>query len=289
MRFVLWPQIEKSKPTIERLISARLGTNVTMDDVQVSWTGIRPSFAIQGLRFNSANNSTPPLLIENISGQLSWLSFYYLAPYFHEITIEQAQLYAQRDAKGNVSIAGIPIQGDADNFSTGNWLLAQNDIQINNAKIYWEDQQSRKLKTTIGIQSFQLVNGIRSHEGQLVAQTPWSPNPIKLQADFVHHLGSQAGNWLDWVGTVSWDFAELKLGQISKDLSLPLYDLGGRINSKGSLKLDGGKANGGQMSLIADQLMVQLNKDEDPLEFGRLETELIQDTDGGLNSITTKP
>lgn len=288
VRFVLWPQIEKSKPTIERLISARLGTNVTMDDVQVSWTGIRPSFAIQGLRFNSANNSTPPLLIENISGQLSWLSFYYLAPYFHEITIEQAQLYAQRDAKGNVSIAGIPIQGDADNFSTGNWLLAQNDIQINNAKIYWEDQQSRKLKTTIGIQSFQLVNGIRSHEGQLVAQTPWSPNPIKLQADFVHHLGSQAGNWLDWVGTVSWDFAELKLGQISKDLSLPLYDLGGRINSKGSLKLDGGKANGGQMSLIADQLMVQLNKDEDPLEFGRLETELIQDTDGGLNSITTK-
>ena len=34
VRFVLWPQIEKSKPTIEHLISARLGTNVTMDDVQ---------------------------------------------------------------------------------------------------------------------------------------------------------------------------------------------------------------------------------------------------------------
>ena len=288
VRFVLWPQIEKSKPTIERLMSARLGTNVTMDDVKVSWTGIRPSFAIQGLRFNIANISTPPLLIENISGQLSWLSFYYLAPYFHEITIDRAQLYAQRDAKGIVSIAGIPVQGDADNFSTGNWLLAQNDIQINNAKIYWEDQQSRKLKTTIDIHSFQLVNGIRSHEGQLVAQTPWSLNPIKLQADFVHHLGGQAGNWRDWVGTVSWDFAELKLGQISKDLSLPVYDLGGRINSKGSLKLDGGKANGGKMSLIADQVILQLNKDEDPLEFGRLETDLIQNTDGGLNSITTK-
>ncbi|MBU3589441.1 TIGR02099 family protein [Polynucleobacter sp. 80A-SIGWE] len=288
VRFVLWPQIEKSKPTLERLMSARLGAQVTMDAVQVSWTGIRPKFAIQGLRFNGGTTSTPPLLIQNINGQLSWLSFYHLAPYFHEITFDQVQLYAQRDAKGVVSIAGIPILSNADNFATGNWLLAQNDIQINNAKIFWEDQQSRKLKTSIEIQNAHLSNGIRSHEGQLVAQTPWSPNPIKLQADFVHHLAGQAGDWRDWVGSFSWDLAELNLSQISTDLSLPLYDLAGKLNSKGSLKLDGGKANGGQMSLTADQLRVQLNKGEDPLEFGRLETDLVQDTDGGLNSITTK-
>ena len=288
VRFVLWPQIEKSKPSLERLMSARLGANVTMDAVQVSWTGIRPKFAIQGLRFNGGTNSTPPLLIQNINGQLSWLSFYHLAPYFHEITFDQVQLYAQRDTKGVVSIAGIPILNNADNFAVGNWLLAQTDIQINNAKIFWEDQQSQKLKTSIDIQNVHLSNGMRSHEGQLVAQTPWSPNPIKLEADFVHHLAGQAGDWHDWVGNFSWDLAELNLSQISKDISLPLYDLAGKLNSKGSLKLDGGKANGGQMSLTADQLRVQLNKGEDPLEFGRLETDLVQDTDGGLNSITTK-
>lgn len=288
VRFVLWPQIEKSKPTLERLMSSRLGANVTIDAVQVSWTGIRPSFAIQGLRFNNPNSSTPPLFIQDISGQLSWLSFYHLAPYFHEITLDQVQLYAQRDVKGVVSIGGIPIHNNADHFATENWLFAQNDIHVNNAKIFWEDQQSRKLKTSIDIQSLQLSNGIRSHEGQLVAQTPWSSNPIKLQVDFVHHLTGQAGDWRDWVGSFSWDFAELNLGQISKDLSLPLYDLAGKLNSKGSVKLDGGRANGGQMSLTADHLRVQLNKGEDPVEFGRLETDLVQDTDGGLNSITTK-
>ncbi|MGV0981733.1 MAG: YhdP family protein [Polynucleobacter sp.] len=288
VRFILWPQIEKSKPTLERLMSARLGTKVTMDTVQVSWTGIRPSFAIEGLRFSNENTSTPPLLIQNIKGQLSWLSFYHLAPYFHEIIFDQAQVYAQRDAKGLVSIAGIPILNHADNFSAGNWLLAQNDIQINNARIFWQDQQSRKLKTSIDIQTVHLSNGIRSHEGRLVAKTPWSPNPITLQADFVHHLAGQAGDWRDWVGSFSWDLAELNLGQISTDLSLPLYDLAGKLNSKGSLKLDGGKANGGQMSLTADQLRVQLNKGEDPIEFGKLETDLVQETDSGLNSITTK-
>ena len=288
VRFVLWPQIEKSKPTLERLISARLGSNVTMDAVQVSWTGIRPSFAIEGLRFNKEGTPNPPLFIKNIKGQLSWLSFYHLAPYFHEITFDEVQLFAQRDAKGVVSIAGIPVHNNGDNFATENWLLAQNDIQINNAKVFWEDHQSRKLKTWIDIQHLELSNGIRSHEGQIIAQTPWSPNPIQLQADFVHHLGGEAGNWRDWIGSFSWDLAEVHLGQISKDWSLPLYDLDGKLNSKGSLKLEGGKANGGQMSLAADNLRVQLYKSEDPIEFGRLETSLIQETDGGLNSVTTK-
>ncbi|WP_216230057.1 YhdP family protein [Polynucleobacter sp. 78F-HAINBA] len=288
VRFVLWPQIEKSKPTLERLMSSRLGANVTMDAVQVSWTGIRPSFAIQGLRFNNPNSSTPSLFIQDISGQLSWLSFYHLAPYFHEITLDQVQLYAQRDVKGEVSIGGIPIHSSADNFATENWLFAQNDIQISNVKIFWEDQQSRKLKTSIDIQRAHLTNGIRSHDAELITQTPWSPNPIKLQAEFVHHLAGQAGDWRDWVGSFTWELSELNLGRISKDLSLPLYDLAGKLNSKGNLGLDGGKVNGGQISLIADQLIVQLNKGEDPVEFGRLETDLVQDTDGGLNSITTK-
>ncbi len=288
VRFVLWPQIEKSKPALERLLSARLGSNVTMDDVQVSWTGIRPSFAIAGLRFNGSNTSPSPLLIENISGQLSWLSFYHLTPYFHEISFNQIQLYAQRDAKGVISVAGIPIHSSVNDFSTESWLLAQNDIQINNAKIFWEDQQGRKLKTAIDIQSAHLTNGIRRHEGQLIAHTPWSPNLIKLEANFTHHLSGQAGNWRDWVGSFSWDLNDMNLNQISKDIPLPFHDLGGKLGSKGTLKLDSGKADGGQLSLAADRLKLQLSRDEDPIEFGRLETDLVQETDSGLNSITTK-
>ena len=288
VRFVLWPQIEKSKPALERLMSARLGSNVTMDDVQVSWTGIRPSFVIEGLRFNSPNTSTSPLLIQNISGQLSWLSFYYLAPYFHEITFDQVQLHAQRDTKGVISVAGIPIHSNADDLSTENWLFSQNEIQIHNAKIFWEDQQNRKLKTAVEIQDARFTNGIRRHKGQLSARTPWSPNLITVQADFVHHLGGQAGDWHDWIGNFSWDASEFNLGSIFKDIPLPLYALGGKLNSKGSLKLNDGRADGGEMHLAADQLKVQLNQDEDPLEFGRLETNLIQETDGALNSITTK-
>jgi uncharacterized protein (TIGR02099 family) len=300
IRFIVWPQIEKSKPAIERLMSHHLGANVTVDEVQMSWTGMRPNFVITGLRINnsstssgtslgtSSNNSTSPLLIQNISGQLSWYSLYHLAPYFHQITFDQVELYAQRDAKGVVSVAGMPIKNTGNDFSTETWLLTQNDIRINNAKIFWEDRKDRNLNTSFDIQNAYLTNGIRSHQGQLIAKTPWSPNPMKVKADFVHHLGGQAGNWRDWIGTFTWDLADVSLSQISQDISLPLYDLGGKIDSIGNLKLDGGKPDGGEMSLKVDRLRVQRAKDEDPIVFDRLETELIQDTNSGLNSITTK-
>jgi len=69
VRFLLWPQIEKSKPALEKLISARIGADVSMDDVQVSWTGIRPIFEITGLRFNSSLKAKPLLEIQKISGE----------------------------------------------------------------------------------------------------------------------------------------------------------------------------------------------------------------------------
>lgn len=290
VRFVLWPQIEKSKPTLERLISARLGANVSMDDVQVYWTGIRPSFEIKGLRFIDPKTSQDPapLLIENIQGELSWLSFYHLAPYFHDITFDQVHLYAQRDTNGVISVAGIPIHGRTNDFSTENWLFAQDDIQVSNATIFWQDQKNRKLKTEINIQNLRLSNGVRQHKGELKATTPWSSNTINIEANFVHHLGGQAGNWRDWIGNFTWDLADLNLDQLARDIELPLHDLTGKIDTKGTLKLDAGKIDSSEIYLAGNELKVQLNKDEDALSFGRLEANLKQENDRGVNSITTK-
>ena len=53
VRYLVWPQIEKSKPALEKLMGSRLGVMVTMDDVRVTWDGLRPEFEIDGLRFYS--------------------------------------------------------------------------------------------------------------------------------------------------------------------------------------------------------------------------------------------
>lgn len=288
VRFLLWPQVEKSKPALEKLISARIGADVSMDDVQVSWTGIRPSFEITGLRFNSSSKAKPLLEIQKISGELSWLSFYHLEPYFHELDFVGAQIYAQRNAKGIISIAGMPIGGKSDDFSAENWLFAQNTIKVSQAQFFWEDLQNKKLNTSIEIEELNLSNGLRYHRGTLIANTPWHKGQIQINADFAHRLGGQAGNWKDWVGEFSWDFADLNLNKITQDFKVPLYALEGSISSKGKLNLDSGKPDGGALSIAADRLKIQLAKDEEPIEFGRLETDLIQSTEKQMLSVSTK-
>ena len=288
VRFVLWPQIEKSKASVERLIGARIGAEVSMDSLQVSWTGIRPNFEIEGLRFNGPDKSKPLLFVQKINGQLSWASFYHLAPYFHELNIENAEIHAQRNSKGVITIAGISIDGKPNNYSAENWLFTQNEVRISDVKLFWDDQLKKKALTSIDIQSLSLSNGIRSHKGSISATTPWTKGPLTLNIDLVHHIGGQAGNWRDWIGTLSWKLNELQLSQIASDFSLPLNTLEGILNSNGKLKIDNGKPDGGEIYLAADNLTIQLTKDEDAIALGRLETNLTQETESGLIAVTTK-
>ena len=288
IRFIIWPQIEKSKASVERLISARIGADVSMDDLRVSWTGIRPDFEIDGLRFNGPDKSQPLLQIAKIRGELSWNSFYYLAPYFHEIYFEDAQIYAERNNKGVTTIAGIPIHGNSNDHEFENWLLSQDKIAVSNIKLIWTDQLEKKASTSIEIQNLELSNGIRRHQGSLKTITPWTNGPIGIKADFVHHLGGQAGNWRDWIGAISWDVVDLNLSQIAKEFSLPLNTLEGKLSSKGKLKIDNGQPDGGEAYLAADNLIIQLEKNEDAIALGRLETNLIQENSSGLISVTTK-
>ncbi len=288
VRFVLWPQIEKSKVSVERLISTRIGTDVSMDSLQVSWTGIRPNFEIEGLRFNGADKAKPLLFIRKINGQLSWATFYHLAPFFHELNIDGAEIYGQRNSKGVVTIAGISIDGKPDDYSTENWLFSQNEIRVSNVRLFWDDQLKKKSITSIDIQNLSLSNGIRSHQGSLSIMTPWTKRPASFEIDLVHHIGGQAGNWRDWIGTISWNISELQLTQVASEFALSLNTLEGVLNSNGKLKIDNGKPDGGEIYLAADHLTIQLSKEEDAIALGRLETNLTQETDNGLISVTTK-
>ncbi|WP_128112678.1 YhdP family protein [Polynucleobacter necessarius] len=288
VRFVIWPQVEKSKASIEKLTGARIGVNVSIDNLRVSWTGIRPDFEIEGLRFNGKGKADPTLQVQKISGELSWNSFYHLAPHFHELYLEGAQIYAQRNQKGIISIAGITTDSNSNNYSFENWLFSQNNIDIKNVKIIWDDQLNKKSISDINIQTLSLSNGIRRHIGKLQTTTPWTSGPLNLEVNFIPYLGGQAGDWHDWIGTVSWNLTDLNLDRLAKEFALPLNALEGKLSTNGKIKIDNGKPDGGEAFIAADNLIIQLSKGEDAIALGRLETSLSQEADGGLISVTTK-
>jgi len=296
VRYLVWPQIEKSKPALEKLIGGRLGVTVSIDDVRVNWDGLRPEFAINGLRFYAAaadpasadKKNAAVLTIQSISGELSLLSFYHLAPYFQTLTISDAELTAVRDQAGLVSIAGIALDPNQSGYASSNWLLAQNAIRLSNLVIHWRDLDQKKLNTEVRVETLSLSSGVRTHLIDLVALLPGDPNPIRFNADFRHRIGGEIGNWRNWSGQFAWDFKGLNLNRLALDFKLPIPMLEGILESRGFLSLSNGSLNGGDALLLADDLRMQLKEGRDLLEFGRLEAEVEESSKGKTLSVTTK-
>jgi uncharacterized protein (TIGR02099 family) len=296
VRYLVWPQIEKSKPALEKLIGSRLGITVTMDDVRVTWDGLRPEFEIDGLRFyaqgagsvSGINKNTSVLAIQSLSGELSLLSFYHLSPYFEKLIISNAELTAERGSTGVISVAGIALDPNDSGHAGSDWLLAQNAIQINNVVIHWRDREKKKLDTDVRIESLAISNGMRNHLIDLVAYLPSDPSPVRLSADFKHGFGGEPGNWRNWSGQFTWDFKGLNLNRLALDFKLPLPMLEGIVESRGFVSLNKGRLNGGDALLFADDLRVQFKQERDLLEFGRLEAEIQEASKGKVLSVTSK-
>ena len=296
VRYLVWPQIEKSKPVLEKLIGSRLGVTVSLDDVRVTWDGLRPEFEIDGLRFYSqaagnvsgSNKDTPVLAIQSLSGELSLLSFYHLAPYFEKLTISNAELTAERSQAGVISIAGIAIDPNESGHAGSDWLFSQNAIQLNNAVIHWRDREKKKLDTDVRIESLSISSGLRNHLIDLVAFLPSDPSPVRLSADFRHGLIGEPGNWRNWSGKFAWDLKGLNLNRLALDFKLPFPILEGILESRGSINLNNGILSGGDALLLADNLRIQFSKERDLLEFGRLEAEVEESSKGKTFSVTSK-
>ena len=294
VRYFVWSQIEKSKPALEKLIGSRLGVGVTMDDVHLSWDGLRPEFDIQGLRFYSlrqdgTQQNEPALKIKSITGELSLLSFYHLAPYFYTLQISDVELNAQRDHSGRLTIAGIPLDSDQAGYASSNWFLSQNTIRIDRANIHWRDLEKKGVNTEMRLESAAfLTSGLRSHLINLVAFLPGDPSPIKLNADFSHGMYGKIGDWRNWSGEFTWEFKGLNLNRLAQDFKLPPPILEGILESRGYFSLNDGVLNGGSALLFADNLRVQFKQEKDLLEFGRLEAELTESSKGKIVSVTTK-
>jgi uncharacterized protein (TIGR02099 family) len=296
VRYLVWPQIEKSKPALEKLIGSRLGVTVTMDNVHVTWDGLRPEFEIDGLRFYSQTaakvseptKNLPTLTIQSISGELSLLSFYHLSPYFQKLSIGDVELTAERGSNGVISIAGIALDPNESGHAGSDWLMAQNAIQLNNAVIHWRDREKKKLDTDVRIESLVISNGLRDHLIDLVAYLPSDPSPVRLSADFKHGIGGEPSNWRNWSGQFTWDFKGLNLNRLGLDFKLPLPMLEGIVESRGFVSLNKGRLSGGDALLFADDLRVQFKQERDLLEFGRLEAEMQESSKGKVVSVTSK-
>lgn len=293
IRFVIWPQLETSKPAIEKLLSQRIGIEVKIDQLHVYWEGIRPVFDIVGLEFipnpqlsKAIIPNAPGLKVRDIRGELSWSSFYHLKPYFTKLHASDAVIQVTRDHEKKLFVAGILAGEGGDDLDVQNWLFSQGDLKLSNLNILWKDfSKSKSDIASLRIESLELKNGIRQHALKTALYSPWHQGKLILSGDFVHRLGGEAGNWRDWIGDFKWDIQELDIGQLTKDFEIPFKQLGGIVRSAGNLSLSKGLPDGGQFSVAIDKPIFQQSKSNQAIEFGQVQIDAKQFTSGKFISL----
>lgn len=294
IRFIIWPQLETSKPAVERLLSERIGVQVKMDHLNVYWEGIRPVFDITGLEFIPNSNQSeailpqsPALKIREIRGELSWVSFYHLKPYFKKLHASDAVIQVTRDKQQRLFVAGILAGTGGDDLDTQNWLFSQNDLQVDNVSVLWKDfAKSKNDAADLRIETLSLRNGIRSHELNAAVFSPWHQGKLSLTGAFIHRLGGQAGNWRDWIGNFQWDVQSLDIGQVTRDFEIPFKQFSGILRSSGQLSLAKGLPDGGQFSLAIDHPVFQQSKSNQAIEFSHVEIDAKQFSSGKFLSLS---
>jgi uncharacterized protein (TIGR02099 family) len=142
LRYWLLPNIEQYRENIASAISHASGQHITIGEISANWDGFRPHMMLRAVKVHDKEGDIT-LLLNQLSGTLSWRSILHGKLYFREIEIEQPDLIVRRDTKGVIHVAGFALSkeltGSENDFS--DWLLNQSQVRINNANILWQDDQ----------------------------------------------------------------------------------------------------------------------------------------------------
>nr|WP_261378867.1 YhdP family protein [Cupriavidus gilardii] len=289
VRFVLWPQAATARGWLEERGSALLSAHVTIEALTTGWQGWHPSFHASGVRVVDRQQRLL-LAADTVDGTLSWRSLTHLQPRFARFDAAHADVLVHRDARGAISVAGMPVAAD----STGNddhrffdWLLAQGHVDIRDGKVRWLDEQRGLPLLEVGdIQLSSSLSGAR-HTVRLEARSEsLSPQPLVLTGSFRHTYLHQTGDWRNWRGQASWNISRLHLPALQRYTALVEQVTAGTLSTDGTVEFANGHIQRSQVRLRALDLNVRLQGAAEPLRLTSAQALLLHRFDDGDDQLT---
>lgn len=209
LRYLVLPHVNDYRTDIQKMASRLFGETVRIGEIGASWRGLRPSLQLRALQVVDANGGSV-LELPSVSATLSWDSLLVFQVRLASLELDAPNLTIRRDPEGQLFVAGFPIRRKASPDSkVGEWLLAQNEIRIRNARLVWHDEMqpagtSIPDDLVLSRVDFTLVRSGWTHRVALRGTPP--PNlaaPVDLRAVIDHSLfASRYADPDDWRGTI---------------------------------------------------------------------------------------
>jgi uncharacterized protein YhdP len=280
LHFWIWPSMSDRQAVwlseFQSQMSQR-GLSVSVQALDADWeTWFRPRIRIAQLEVARPNGDRVLAIreIQAVLGLRSIASLLHWAPVFSEIRLQDPQLYAERDAKGEVIVAGIALAGNQSDPELLNWLLRQGRLRLDGGEIIWRDViRSRSVR--LRELTFAMNNLGVSHAWALKATPPSILGEgFVLQGDFRHALGGSPANLQEWVGEAYVQFDRVNLSELTQFVHLP-QAAPLRVNSgQGALrawiKLDSGTLEDLTVDLDLTDASLQWGTPKRPMLLRRL-------------------
>jgi uncharacterized protein (TIGR02099 family) len=214
LRHWVMPDIESYREDIARIVSEHTRQKVTIGAIHAQWDGLRPQLVLERVTVRDAAGRSA-LDLSRVDTTLSWRSLLALELRFHALDIYRPTLAIRRDARNVVSIAGVELaEGEGGNGGNGfaDWLLRQEDIEIHDATIVWNDEVRKAPQLELKSVFLHVINSGRRHRFGVRATPPKDlAAPLDLRGDLRGGSVAALGDWngklflqLDYADIAAW-------------------------------------------------------------------------------------
>ena len=195
-RFWVMPNIAGYEGALEAAASRAVGQPVEIGGLAADWHGVNPRLVLTDLRMTPP--AGPPLVLPRVEAVLSWLSLPLLDARLASLNLERPSLSLRRDARGVITVAGIPVNVPGAPSPFPDWLLKQPRIVVRDAELTWLDEMLAAPELRLSRVRLLVENGFGRHRfGGIAQPTAAAARRLELRGDF---RGDSVHDWAAWSG-----------------------------------------------------------------------------------------
>ncbi len=212
LRFWLLPGVADHREGIAQAVSRALGEKVTVERVEAEWYGLHPRLELGGVKVFDRRGEVA-LELPYVGATVAWGTVLARELRFKSLVLDRPDLHVRRDPQGRLFIAGLELRpSDAPEGGAADWLLAQGEIIVRDARVEWLDERRGAPPLALVRLNFVLENDGRHHRFALRAEPPRAyASALDLRGDLVGRTVDELAGWdarlyaaLDHVDLAAW-------------------------------------------------------------------------------------
>lgn len=272
LRYAVLPNIDRYKAEVEQMSARAIGRPVSIGTIGASWNGLLPKLLLGGVVIHD-QNGREALNLPSVSATLSWWSVVVAELRFHTLEISRPDMDIQRDAKGDLYVAGILVDlRKSDGGKGADWILSQREIVIRDGRLRWNDAMRGAPELALERVNFILHNAWQRHQFALTATPPeaFAP-PLDVRANFEHpHFARKISDATQWKGELYTDLRDTDLAAWKAYVDYPIEIERGKGAVRAWLDFDHARVANFTADLTLSDVSARLRPDLPRLDLVRI-------------------